>query len=157
MIRILIFSFILSALFGCDSSRIYEQFQETGIHWHQDSSIVFVADVPNEYVGPYNLVAHFVNDNSYDYYNLYFQYRLKNENDSLLKSELKELIIFHPKTGYPMGAGSGDKFENKIILEENADFSGVDSIRVEFQQFMRVQELQNIVRVGLRLEKITED
>ena len=55
------------------------------------------------------------NKNSYAFNNLYVKYELFHE-DSLIKTDLTEVILFEPKTGKPLGTGMGSTFDRILIL-----------------------------------------
>ena len=137
---------------GCNANRTYERFHTLPAYWHKDDGQRFVFEIKEEEVA-YNLVAQFKQDIDYPNYNFYFQYSLKSETDSLLSQELKEVVFFEPKTGKPLGSGIGDTFDHEYSLVDDFYFPGPGTYQVDFHQFMRVDSIPNILRLGLRVEK----
>lgn len=143
-------------LLGCDSQRIFDQYTEIEGKWHQDSAITYSFDLPDASIS-HDMFLNITYDRTYPYYNLYVSFRLLDESDSILEERLEELIFFDPKTGYPQGNGSGGQYELQRPLAEQYVFPGKGIYKVEFSQFMRVEELPDIRRIGFRLEKFEEN
>jgi gliding motility-associated lipoprotein GldH len=143
-------------LLGCDSQRIFDQYTEVEGKWHQDSTLSYSFNLPDASIH-YNMFLNITYDRTYPYYNLYVSFRLLDESDSILQERLEELIFFDPKTGYPQGNGSGEQYELQRPLAEQFMFPDKGIYKVEFSQFMRVEELPAIRRIGFRLEKFEEN
>ena len=139
-------------IFSCDSSRVYEDFNDMEeAFWHIDSVQAFdfqIEDASREY----NILATFRNASSYPFYNLYFQYSITDSLGEVLTQELKEVTLFNPKTGEPYGSGLGDLFDHAFPVQENYTFPEVGSYSIHFQQFMRMDTLPFIMSVGGRVE-----
>lgn len=148
----LIILVVLVSMTSCDSSRVYEEFNDMDeAFWHLDSTQTF--DFPIEDPSrAYNLAATFRNASSYPFYNLYFQYTIKDSVQNVLKEELKEVNLFDPKTGEPFGEGLGDLFDHVFILEEGYQFPERGVYSIEMKQFMRMDTLPFILSVGARVE-----
>lgn len=145
--------FLLLFLVSCDSGSVYEQFQTVDSPWYYEDAKSF--DVAIEDVSvPYQLIVHFKHDVSFAYHNFYFEYTLS-EGDSTLTQELHEVLFFDPKSGNPLGSGIGGSFDHQYVVDSFRTFSSPGKYQVVLKQFMRVDSLPHIRRVGLRLEKIT--
>ena len=139
---------------GCDSLRIMEEnidFDQ-GI-WDVDNKPGFIFEV-SDLQEKYNIYFNVRNTVNYNYHNLYITYYLLSEEGEQLASDLKEVFLFHPKTGKPYGSGLGDIFEHQFILLENQQFSKPGRYRLIIEQYMRVDSLTDILSVGVRAEKI---
>ncbi len=141
---------ILMLFAQCDSNRVMENFSNLSGFWHKDSVVAFSFDI-EDLEKTYNLKAEFSNRFTYPYHNLYFNYRLTS-GDSVLEKELKEIILFDPKTGKPNGAGAGNLFSHEIYLLQNYTFGAMGEYRIELEQFMRMDSLPDIERIGARVE-----
>lgn len=119
--------------------------------WHLDSIQSFQFKI-EEAERPYNLVATFRNASSYPFYNLYFQYTLKDSLGNVLSKELKQVDLFDPKTGEPFGSGLGDLFDHSFILEESYEFESEGTYSLSLEQYMRRDTLPFILSVGARVE-----
>lgn len=144
---------ILLAVVACDTSRVYEDYVDfEEAYWHVDSVQSFTFEIQD--TNPeYNLFATFRNASTYPYYNLYFQYQLKDSSEEVIIEELKEIHLFDQKTGRPKGDGLGGLFDHQYLLENNYEFSRPGSYTLEFQQFMRMDTLPFLLSVGARVEK----
>ena len=141
---------------SCDSSRVYEEFNDLEeAYWHMDSVQTFSFTIEDTTLN-YNLLATFRNASSYPYYNIYFQYSLKDSTKRILKEELKEYTFFDSKTGEPFGSGLGDLFDHSVPLEENYQFTKSGNYSIELKQQMRLDTLPFILSVGARVEKSPE-
>lgn len=139
-------------IISCDSSRVYEDFNDMEeAYWPLDSIQRF-SFVIEDTTRAYNLFATIRNSSSYPYYNIYFKYWLKDSTQNMLKEELREYNFFDPKTGEPFGSGLGDLFDHKIPLEENFQFQNSGEYTIELQQFMRMDTLPFVLSVGARVE-----
>lgn len=140
---------------SCDSSRIYEDFNDLEeAYWHMDSVQQFSFEITDT-IKLYNLYATFRNASSYPYYNIYFQYSLK-DSTRMIKEELLEYNFFDEKTGEPKGSGLGDLFDHKFPLEENFQFDDPGNYTISLKQQMRLDTLPFILSVGARVESIEE-
>lgn len=143
---------LITLLAACDSSRIYEEFQDVDTYWLSDQKSSFVFEIEDHSLD-YRVIAHVRNDISYPFRNLYLNYTLQTAEDSVMKEELKQLQLFEPKSGEPFGSGIGDQFNNELVLEDQIKFPANGAYRVDLKQFMRVDSLSGIHRVGLRVER----
>ena len=141
---------------GCDSQGIFDKYTEIEGKWHQDSSQVYSFDLPDASI-PHKMFLNISYDRTYPYYNLYVSFRLLDDSGDVMQERLEELIFFDPKTVYPQGNGSGEQYELQHPLAEQFVFPKKGTYKVEFSQFMRVEELPAIRRIGFRLEKDLED
>lgn len=156
MMRYLII-LLAALLFACDSSRVYEDYNNMEeAFWHMDSIQQFpftITDTEKQY----NVLATFRNASAYPFYNIYFQYTLVDSTDRVIVDELKEADLFDPKTGEPYGSGLGDLFDHSIPLLENYSFPEEGAYSLRLQQFMRRDTLPFILSVGARVETVEEN
>lgn len=154
--RIVYVTFISILLYSCDSSRVYEDYNDMEeAFWQIDSIQTFdfeIRDVSKEY----NVLATFRNTSSYPFYNLYFQYTISDSLGIVLSQELKKVDLFNAKTGEPYGSGLGDLFDHSFPLQENYSFDEPGYYSLQLQQFMRMDTLPFIMSVGGRVEFIKE-
>ena len=137
---------------SCDSSRVYEDFNDMEeAFWHLDSIQTFRFEI-DDTTRSYNLRSTFRNASSYPFYNLYFQYTLEDSVGNVLRQGLKQVDLFDPKTGEPYGSGLGDLFDHSFVLEEDYTFESAGSYTLSFKQYMRRDTLPFILSVGARVE-----
>ncbi len=139
-------------ILSCDSKKVYDDFNDLdNAFWPIDSIQNFTFQI-DDTLKAYNLYATFRNSSSYPFYNIYFQYSVKDSVENILLQELTEFNFFDPKTGEPLGSGLGDLFDHTFLLEENYRFKSPGEFSLQFQQFMRMDTLPYIVSVGARIE-----
>ena len=150
MTRLLMLT-VLMSLFSCDSNRVFEEFRSVE-KWPENEKYSFeftVADTQQ----PYNLIAHFKYDMAFRFQNFYFQVELTDERDSVLMDELHQVIFFEPKTGQPLGDGIGSSFDISHPIGTSFVFPKRGVYSLSYQQYMRVDDLSDILKTGFRLEK----
>ena len=140
-------------LFGCDSSRLYEQNSDfKNKIWSSGDIKTFDFNIPDASLG-YNIYFNVRNTMDYPHYNLYLSYHLKDSLNQILKEDLKSVNLFDPKTGKPEGKSSlGNIFDHRILVLENFKFESPGKKELELQQFMRYDSLPEIVSAGIRVE-----
>jgi gliding motility-associated lipoprotein GldH len=146
------FCFLLT-LAACNTSRVYEENSDFPDRvWTVENRPSFEFTIPDS-TKTYNLLINVRNDLEYPYRNLYVQYTLKDSLQNTLERKLKNLMLFHPKTGKPYGDGLGDIFSHQLLLEENISFETKGPYTIQLEQFMRTDSLTNILSSGIRIEK----
>jgi gliding motility-associated lipoprotein GldH len=135
---------------SCDSSRIYEEFRDVGSQWIATDTLKFDVEVDSVNTR-YTIDFHVKNDISYPFNNLYFQILLINEEGEEVLKDLKEIILFDPKTGKPQGSGLANSFENTVTIYDNYTFDEPGTYTFLVNQFMRMDTLPSIERIGLRV------
>ena len=145
---------IIAVLAGCDGDRVYQNFTDFDSQfWHQDTVVTFRFKI--EDAGrAYNLKTLFRNSQQYPYHNLYYQYTLADERDSVLSQELMQIFLFDPKTGVPLGGGVGEVYDTDQVVLENFMFPSTGEYEVSITQYMRLDTLPNVHSVGWRVENI---
>jgi gliding motility-associated lipoprotein GldH len=150
--------FINSLLFyACDSQRVFEGYQDLpNRKWADKQTVSFEFNVQDAQT-PYHLYYNIRNTLSYPYYNLYIVYELKDSTGKVIAEKMIENNLMHPKTGEPYGKGIGDLFDHRFPLLTNYRFPQSGKYTLSLRQYMRMQELPEIVAVGCRVEKAIEN
>ena len=146
---LLILSIFISA---CDQNRVYEDttnFEKA--YWLADSIKYFEFTIPQEDEG-YNLQLSIRNGREYPHSNLYVQYGILDSTGTRLDEELRNFQLFHPKSGYPFGNGSGNIYEHNFDLLSGYEFPYAGKFLIRVQQYMRYDSLPEIYSVGIRIE-----
>ncbi len=142
-------------LFSCDSARVFEQYKEfENRKWSAKNVVTFnftIQDINQSY----NIYYNVRNTLAYPYYNIYNTYELADQTGKIIESKMVENNLMHPQTGEPLGnAASGDLFDNQFPLLENYKFTKIGDYQLRIRQYMRMEELPEIVAVGIRVEKL---
>jgi gliding motility-associated lipoprotein GldH len=144
---------LMSCLPACDSTRLFDQdYDMSDAVWPVDSVqrfTFFVADTS----ASYNLYYKVRNSPDYGYYNLYLKFSLEDSLRQVVKSELQEVILFDPKTGKPFGSGLGSIFSHSFPAASGYKFPYSGNFTFSVHQYMRVESLEGIHSIGLRIEE----
>lgn len=87
------------------------------------------------------------------YQNLYISHQVKTDNGNILATTLSNHMLFDAKTGKPLGRGFMKKKSIRLPLIYDYKFPHSGNYSITLTQFMRVEELQGIVSVGLQVCK----
>ncbi len=145
---------ILIFCIACDSQRVYEKYTDFDQHqWLSNNHPEFEFQV-DDITTTYNVYANVRNTVSYPYARLFFNYYLVDSTNATLKHELKTTFLFDAKTGKPLGqSGIGDLYDQQFILLNDYQFKQPGKYAVVLEQFMRLDTLEGITAVGVRVEK----
>jgi len=151
LLALCIAAMVLSA---CDDTRTYEQISDfENRQWISTDKPQFefiIKDINQRY----NLYSDIRNSVSYPYSRFFFTYYLQDSTGADLQKRLVTEFLFDAKTGKPYGkSGIGDLYDHRFLLLENYQFQYEGKYRVVFEQFMRMDTLQGIMSVGLRVER----
>lgn len=147
---------ILLGLISCNADRVFEDnmdFEEP--YWTKQSVPEFTFEITDTEVA-YNLYINVRNSMDYPFYNLYYQYEIKDSIGNGLSKDMLELILFDSKTGEPLGSGLGDLFDHQDLVVEDYQFETPGTYSIAFTHFMRTDTLPLILSVGARVEKATD-
>lgn len=145
---------ILFSLLGCDRNRIFEKHVDLKGSWPLQSSQLFEFDIIDSEI-PYHITGMVRNKNSYAFNNLYIKFELFHE-DSLIKTNLTEVILFEPKTGKPLGSGMGSTFDRNFDFVKSHTFETSGHYKIKLTQFMRLDTLKDIDRIGVRVAAVIQ-
>lgn len=143
---------IILALCSCDSEMVFEQNKKIpAAVWRADDKVIFETLV-NDTVSLYDLYINIRNSGDYKYSNLFifidvFQPDGKIERDTI------ECILADPQGRWLGKSGSGSVWENQILFNRKTRFPREGKYVFRFEQAMREKELEDIMDVGLRIEK----
>lgn len=145
---IVLFLFILAA---CDRNVVFEK--NTVIpdnRWEMNNIVKLEADIKDT-ITPNNIYINVRNAGGYQFSNLYLFL-----NTTTPKGEESldtiELTLADEK-GRWLGDGSGDIWDNRILLKRKFRFPKAGMYHFELQQAMRINPLPQIMDVGMRIEK----
>ena len=146
-------SMICVVLSACDHSRVYEQntdFNERYWMVSERPEFEFTIDKPADH---YTLYGNIRNSVSYPYARIFFNYTLHDSTGAELQKQLVTQYLFDAKSGEPFGnSGLGDIYDHRFELLKNYQFKHRGKYKVKFEQLMRVDTLQGVLAVGLRVE-----
>lgn len=153
--RLIFSALLMFVLSGCDTTRISEEvrnFEDRS--WLYTSPERFDFNI-NDISIEYNLNLYLRYTNNYPFSNIYLRYQLMDSLDSKkVEGEVKNVELFNPKDGKPIGKSSiGDIYEIKIPVTSSHKFDTSGPYALRVRQFMRRDTLNELVSVGLRIER----
>jgi gliding motility-associated lipoprotein GldH len=147
------FFFTLLFLAGCDSNRVFEDYNEFDDRtWKVTDPVVFEFQIKDA-SKKYNLYYNVRNSLEYPYARIFVQYSLTDSIGTELTKKLTSNFLFDQKTGRPLGrSGLGDVLDNQFLLLSNQSFKTEGTYRFRLDQFNRQDTLRGVLAVGLRVE-----
>jgi gliding motility-associated lipoprotein GldH len=144
-------------LAGCDSTRVFEKNENLPDRiWRVDDVKTFDFEITDT-LSAYNLYYNVRNARNYPYSRIFVTYTLGDTLGNVADTRLVYDQLFSQKTGKPLGqSGIGDAYFNSFPFLENFTFAAPGVYRVTLQQYNRMDELPEVLAVGLRVERATQ-
>ncbi|MCR5888737.1 gliding motility lipoprotein GldH [Hymenobacter sp. J193] len=154
----------LSLLFlaSCDTSELYEQnvdLKDAGGQpyvWAVQEKPSFTFTITDT-TQLYDVYFNIRNAADYGYYNLYVKHTLTAPDGRPVSMLLHEMRLLDAKTGEPLGSGSGDIFDHRILALPQQRFRQPGEYRLTLEQYMRQDALPGIMAVGVRVARHTAE
>jgi gliding motility-associated lipoprotein GldH len=141
----------LVLLSSCVSDTIFDkQVTIENAKWFKGESARYAIGI-NDSLTAYDFYLTVRNTTDYRYSNLYIFMLTRFPNGNLSRDTIE--CILADKTGKWLGKGWGSIKENTILLKQNLRFPLAGEYQFLIQQAMRVDTLDGIINVGLRIEK----
>lgn len=143
--------FIAILLSSCGQPTIFdEQVTIENAKWFKGESARYSVEI-NDSLTSYDFYLTVRNTTDYRYSNLYVFLLTRFPNGNLSRDTIECMLA--DKTGRWLGKGWGSIKENTILLKQNLRFPLSGEYQFLIQQAMRVDTLEGISNVGLRIEK----
>lgn len=151
-LKSLFFAFVLLVfLSSCDNNRVFDENSElVNKTWNSKQKLDFIVPIIDT-TSPNNLLINIRTSNQYPYSNLYL-YITTQFPDGKLSKDTLECILADDK-GVWLGKGLGDIIENRIPFKRNVRFPLAGNYTFTIEQAMRIENLQEVLDAGLRIEK----
>ena len=142
---------VLLLLAACDSNRFYEQYNPIADEsWTTSNKQVFEVPVTDT-TGLYSLFFNIRHSGSYRYRNLFVFLETTEPNGSRYRDTL-ECVLARPD-GKWYGSGVGDLKDHRFLFKRHKALDQAGTYRFSFEQAMRVDPLEHVKDIGLRIEK----
>jgi gliding motility-associated lipoprotein GldH len=142
------------AIISCDSKRVYENTVDFDkAYWLADSVKTFEFNIPDA-DSEYNILFSLRNGVQYPHRNVYVHYSISDTTNKILDEELRNFQLFHAKTGYPFGNGSGNLREHSFDLLRGYKFPYQGKFKITLEQNMRYDSLPQMYSIGVRVETL---
>lgn len=149
--------FMATLSWSCNTNSVYEKnIDIENKSWQMEEIPTFSFNITDP-EKRYNIYYNIRNSSAYPYQNLYVTYYLEDSTGSVLSSDLHNMDLFDAKTGKPKGKGLGDIFDHQFLALPGYKFEKAGVYHLKIQQFMRMENLPEILSVGLKVEKEEEN
>jgi len=148
---LIFFCSILIHIFSCTRIDLYEKVTPLPAHeWKSNFKPQFSFDIRDTTASyqPFLILRH---NDKYDYNNIWLNISIKNPDNTVQKFQIEEVLATN--AGWK-GTGMDDIYEYRLPLTPRAiQLKKTGRYTFTIEQIMREDPLQNIMDVGLRLEK----
>lgn len=147
----LVFVIITILFSSCDADRIYEnniKIDKEG--WPIHKTYRFSAEISDTILAN-NIYINVRNSGNYDWSNLYLFIKTTAPNGATIKDTVS--LRLADDKGKWLGNGFGSIFDNQIPYKMNVGFPNKGIYVFELQHGMRTKNLENILDIGIRIEK----
>jgi len=136
---------------ACDSSRVFEENKviENQL-WNSADKKLFYVNV-DDTLSSHNFYINVRNASDYPFSNLLLFLQTRYPQGTYSKDTLE--CILADQTGKWLGDGSGDIWDNQILFRKNFKFKRKGKYVFSLEQAMRLENLPQILDVGIRIEK----
>jgi gliding motility-associated lipoprotein GldH len=126
-----------------------------GKDWQRDSVVSFTFEVKD--TTQKSLISSYIkNQNDYQFCNLYLNYAVLDSNKQIVHQDVKDLMLYNPKTGEPLG--NEEMFTDSQIgwyALDTLKFKNLGKYTVTLQHHMRdMSSIDQITSVGLQIKAI---
>lgn len=112
-------------------------------------------DINNDSSSLYNIYVVLRHNDAYRYKNIWMEIALQPPGDSAYNTR-RELLLANDAKGW-LGTGMDDLYEHRILLTDKPTlFAKKGKYVFTLKQIMREDPLENIMNVGIRIEKAKE-
>ncbi|WP_400193628.1 gliding motility lipoprotein GldH [Hymenobacter sp. B81] len=147
---------LLLPLAACDPARVYETNTDLPDYsWSVQNKPAFEFQIEDT-TQVYDVYFNVRNASAYGYYNLYAKHTLTDPQGRVRSQLLHHMILMDPKTGEPLGDGTGDIFDHQFLALPKQRFGTAGTYRIVLEQYMRQDVLPGIMAVGVRVAKAAE-
>jgi gliding motility-associated lipoprotein GldH len=119
-------------------------------YWLADSVKSFEFNI-TQANSEYDISFNIRNGVEYPHRNVYVYYTISDSTNKILDEELRNFQLFHPKSGYPFGNGSGNLREHRFNLLMDYKFPHEGQYKISFEQLMRYDSLPQVYSIGVRV------
>ena len=157
LFKLIIISFTILSLDSCiDESILFEDtIVFDGNDWQRDSAVQFIYEVKD--TSQKTLLSSYIkNQNDYQFSNLYINYSILDSNQNIVHQNVKDLLLYNPKTGEPMG--NEEMFTDTQIgwyLLDTLKFKNLGKYTITLQHHMRdMASIDQITSVGVQVRAV---
>lgn len=140
------------SLLSCDPLRVYDKFKDIeNAKWNKNEHVKFDVRI-DDTLSYNNVYINIRNSGDYKYSNIYLFMSTIYPSQKISVDTIECTLA--NKEGKWLGKGLGDIKDNQMLLKKNVRFHQAGIYTFKFEQAMRVDDLEGIKSVGIRIEKI---
>ena len=144
---------LLAALAACDPNQVFEQNTDfANYSWDVQKKPAFAFEIADT-LARYNVYFNVRNAAGYPYYNLFVKATLIGPAGPAGTPRLHQMLLMDPKTGEPLGSGTGDIYDHSILALPHQRFGRAGRYTLTLEQYMRQDQLPGLMAVGVRVVK----
>lgn len=137
------------AMSSCNKPILFDETKDIAQPWQSSDKISYLVDV-NDTISPFNFLIDVRNDVDYNFSNIFFFVKTIFPDGRYARDTIN-IWLANPD-GKWIGKGFGKYRDTEIIFKKNGRFPMSGIYRFEFEQAMRVPELNGIESLGIRIE-----
>jgi len=142
--------FLLGA---CTKINVFEKYVALKDHaWQSNIKPTIAFDIADT-TSLYNLYIVLRHSDAYDFNNIWIRCTVITPGDSIKKSRNYNLPLASNDKGWS-GTGMDDIFEHRVLIQPRTRFIKAGKYEFILEQIMREDPLENILNVGMRVEKV---
>jgi len=146
----------LLALSACDQNRVFEQNTDfANYSWDVQQKPAFTFAIQDT-AALYDVYFNVRNASAYGFYNLYVKHTLTGPAGPVGQPLLHHMVLMDPKTGEPLGSGTGDIYDHQILALPKQRFHKAGNYTITLEQYMRQDQLPGLMAIGVRVQKHAE-
>ncbi len=146
----IIFLLLILIFASCDSNTVYDMYLTVGTEWNKNDVLEFEVEITDT-TSLYKYYINIRNSTDYKFRNIYFFLNTQFPDGRRARDTIE--CILASTDGRWLGSGLGDIKSNRILLKNKIKFPQAGNYKFELEQAMRVDNLQGIKDVGIRIEK----
>jgi len=147
-----VISLLLISFYSCDPNRIFDEYKDIkNSVWKQTDNIKFNVIIEDT-LTPHNFFINVRNTCNYRFSNLYIFLNTEYPNGKISRDTINCLLA--DDDGKWLGKGLGDIKDNQYLLKKGVRFHQKGTYSFGLEQAMRIDTLQGIKSMGIRIEKI---
>jgi len=147
----IVFALISIVLLSCDPNRVYDEYKEIPKYtWNYKENVNFNINIEDTTI-LYNMYINVRHTSDYMFSNLYLFIDIKYP-DNKISRDTVECVLADDR-GRWLGEGLGGMWDSKILIKKSFKFNLSGEYKFDIYQAMRVDDLTDIMDIGLRIEK----
>jgi gliding motility-associated lipoprotein GldH len=145
------YAFIFLFLLSCDKNRVFEKNVKIPENtWQKDNIIHFNVNI-SDTSSSHNVYINLRNRSQYAYSNIFMFITMHAPNGESVRDTFE--ITLADARGRWLGRGIGNALSNQVLYLQNVKFPYRGVYVFDIEQAMWDEKLENIIDVGLRIEK----